>query len=116
MDLQQEVWPTEDFELVTSLVQPSPRGRPVRRDQGTCDTGFMNSVVLLVSASRPTWSRSPTRSPPTTRSAPVGGTSLLFVALAGAVTFLGFSLSKQLRKTRTNAERGVFDDRGKPAH
>jgi hypothetical protein len=33
---------------------------------------------------------------------------VLFVLLAAAVTFLGFSLSKQLRKTRANAEAGVF--------
>jgi hypothetical protein len=42
---------------------------------------------------------------------------VLFVLLAGAVAFLGFSLSKQLRKTRANAEAGVFgkdDDRPAP--
>jgi hypothetical protein len=33
---------------------------------------------------------------------------VLFVALAGAVAFLGFSLAKQLRKTRANAEACVF--------
>ena len=32
------------------------------------------------------------------------------LALAAAVTFLGFSLAKHLRKARTNAERGVFGD------
>lgn len=38
---------------------------------------------------------------------------VLFVLLAAAVTFLGFSLTKHLRKVRTNAEHGVFgtDDR-----
>jgi hypothetical protein len=36
------------------------------------------------------------------------GYLLLFLLLAGAVVFLGFSLNKQLRKTRANAERGVF--------
>jgi hypothetical protein len=35
---------------------------------------------------------------------------VLFVLLAGAVVFLGFSLSKQLRKTRANAEAGVFGE------
>jgi hypothetical protein len=41
---------------------------------------------------------------------------VLFILLAAAVTFLGFSLSKQLRKTRANAEAGVFgkDDRPRP--
>jgi len=42
---------------------------------------------------------------------------VLFLLLAGAVAFLGFSLSKQLRKTRANAEAGVFDkkdDRPRP--
>jgi cbb3-type cytochrome oxidase subunit 3 len=34
---------------------------------------------------------------------------VLFLFLAAAVAFLGFSLSKQLRKTRANAEAGVFD-------
>jgi hypothetical protein len=34
---------------------------------------------------------------------------VLFILLASAVAFLGFSLSKQLRKTRANAEAGVFD-------
>jgi hypothetical protein len=40
---------------------------------------------------------------------------VVFVLLAAAVTFLGFSLTKQLRKTRANAEAGVFgkDDNGK---
>jgi len=43
---------------------------------------------------------------------------VLFILLAGAVAFLGFSLSKQLRKTRANAEAGVFgkdDDRPRPS-
>ena len=35
---------------------------------------------------------------------------VLFLLLAAAVTFLGFSLTKQLRKTRANAEAGVFDE------
>lgn len=42
---------------------------------------------------------------------------VLFILLAAAVAFLGFSLSKQLRKTRANAEAGVFgkdDDRPRP--
>jgi hypothetical protein len=42
---------------------------------------------------------------------------VVFVLLAAAVAFLGFSLSKQLRKTRANAEAGVFgkdDDRPGP--
>lgn len=34
----------------------------------------------------------------------------VFVLLAAAVVFLGFSLTKQLRKTRDNAEAGVFGD------
>ena len=33
---------------------------------------------------------------------------VVFVLLAAAVTFLGFSLAKHLRRARTNAERGVF--------
>lgn len=33
---------------------------------------------------------------------------VLFVLLAAAVTFLGFSLTKHLRKARTNAEHGAF--------
>lgn len=33
---------------------------------------------------------------------------VVFVLLAAAVTFLGFSLSKHLRKVRRNAEQGVF--------
>jgi hypothetical protein len=41
---------------------------------------------------------------------------VLFILLVAAVAFLGFSLSKQLRKTRANAEAGVFgadeDQRG----
>ena len=35
---------------------------------------------------------------------------VVFVALAGAVTFLAFSLAKHLRKARTNAEHGAFGD------
>ena len=33
----------------------------------------------------------------------------VFIGLCLAVTFLGFSLTKHLRKARDNAERGVFD-------
>jgi hypothetical protein len=43
---------------------------------------------------------------------------LVFVLLTAAVVFLGFSLTKQLRKTRENAEHGVFgnDDPQQHAH
>jgi hypothetical protein len=34
--------------------------------------------------------------------------AVVFVLLAGAVCFLGFSLAKHLRKARANAESGVF--------
>jgi hypothetical protein len=40
---------------------------------------------------------------------------VLFLALAGAVAFLGWSLSKHLRKARTNAEHGAFGDNGTQA-
>ena len=33
----------------------------------------------------------------------------VFIALGLAVTFLGFSLTKHLRRANRNAERGVFD-------
>jgi hypothetical protein len=33
---------------------------------------------------------------------------VVFVLLAAAITFLGFSLTKHLRKARTNAEHGAF--------
>lgn len=36
--------------------------------------------------------------------------ALMFVLLILAVVFLGFSLVKQLRKTRSNAEAGVFGE------
>jgi hypothetical protein len=36
------------------------------------------------------------------------GYLVVFVLLVAAVVFLGFSLNKQLRKTRANAEHGVF--------
>ena len=40
-----------------------------------------------------------------------GWTALLvFLALIGAVVFLGFSLVKQLRKAQAAKEAGVFDD------
>jgi hypothetical protein len=39
----------------------------------------------------------------------------VFIALALAVAFLGFSLTKHLRKAGENAERGVFDPSDKPA-
>jgi hypothetical protein len=38
----------------------------------------------------------------------------VFIALALAVAFLGFSLTKHLRRARDNAERGVFDPSDKP--
>ena len=41
---------------------------------------------------------------------------VLFLALAGAVTFLGFSLAKHLRKARSNAEHGAFGENGHTAH
>jgi hypothetical protein len=34
---------------------------------------------------------------------------VVFILLCLAVAFLGFSLSKHLRKARDNAERGAFD-------
>lgn len=40
------------------------------------------------------------------------GYLIVFVLLVGAIVFLGFSLNKQLRKTRANAEHGVFGDPG----
>jgi len=40
------------------------------------------------------------------------GYAVLFVLLAGAVTFLGFSMAKHLRKARTNAEAGAFGGSG----
>jgi hypothetical protein len=33
---------------------------------------------------------------------------VVFLLLVAAVTFLGFSLTKHLRKARANAEQGVF--------
>ena len=38
----------------------------------------------------------------------------VFVGLCLAVTFLGFSLTKHLRRADDNAERGVFDPSDKP--
>jgi hypothetical protein len=40
------------------------------------------------------------------------GYLVVFVLLVAAVVFLGFSLNKQLRKTRANAEQGVFGGPG----
>jgi hypothetical protein len=37
------------------------------------------------------------------------GAFALFIALAVAVAFLGFSMSRHLRKARDNAEQGAFD-------
>ena len=34
---------------------------------------------------------------------------LVFILLALAVVFLGFSLTRHLRKARDNADKGVFD-------
>jgi hypothetical protein len=42
--------------------------------------------------------------------------AVVFVLLAAAVVFLGFSLSKHLRKARTNADSGVFGKRDDAAH
>lgn len=39
---------------------------------------------------------------------------VVFVLLAAAVAFLGFSLSKHLRKVRANAEQGVFEEKPRP--
>ena len=41
------------------------------------------------------------------------GYFVLFLLLAVAVTFLGFSMAKHLRKARENAEHGVFGDNPK---
>ena len=38
----------------------------------------------------------------------------VFIALALAVAFLGYSLTKHLRRANDNAERGVFDPSDKP--
>jgi hypothetical protein len=39
---------------------------------------------------------------------------IVFIGLALAVAFLGFSLTKHLRRANDNAERGVFDPSDKP--
>ena len=39
---------------------------------------------------------------------------VVFLLLAAAVTFLGFSLTKHLRKVRANAEQGVFGQDTRP--
>jgi hypothetical protein len=39
---------------------------------------------------------------------------IVFIGLALAVAFLGFSLTKHLRRASDNAERGVFDPSDKP--
>lgn len=41
------------------------------------------------------------------------GYLVVFLLLVAAVAFIGWNLNKQLRKTRENAERGVF---GKPGN
>ena len=38
----------------------------------------------------------------------------VFIGLVLAVAFLGFSLTKHLRRANDNAERGVFDPSDKP--
>jgi NADH:ubiquinone oxidoreductase subunit 3 (subunit A) len=38
----------------------------------------------------------------------------VFIALAIAVAFLGFSLTKHLRRANENAEKGVFDPSDEP--
>jgi hypothetical protein len=45
------------------------------------------------------------------------GAFAIFVALAVAVAFLGWSLTRHLKKARTNAEAGVFgEDDAKQGH
>jgi hypothetical protein len=38
------------------------------------------------------------------------GYLVVFLLLVVAVVFIGWNMNKQLRKTRANAERGVFGD------
>ena len=38
----------------------------------------------------------------------------VFIGLAIAVAFLGFSLTKHLRRAQDNAEKGVFDPSDEP--
>ena len=38
----------------------------------------------------------------------------VFIALGLAVAFLGYSLTKHLRKVRDNADKGVFDQSDEP--
>jgi len=42
------------------------------------------------------------------------GAFALFIALAVAVALLGWSMTRHLRKARTNAELGVFDPSDQP--
>ena len=42
------------------------------------------------------------------------GAFAVFIALGVAVAFLGWSLSRHLRKARDNAELGVFDPSDEP--
>jgi len=42
------------------------------------------------------------------------GAFWIFIGLALAVAFLGWSLVKQLKKTQANADAGVFEEKDKP--
>jgi hypothetical protein len=71
----------------------------------------MNSVVLLVSGLAAYADKVPSED-----QIGAGWWYLVtFLALAGAVTFLGFSLTKHLRKARDNAEHGAFGENGNKA-
>lgn len=62
----------------------------------------MTLTLLTVLASDPV---------PTTAEVKAGWAALaIFIGMAVAVAFLGWNLAKQLRKTKANADAGVFDE------
>lgn len=69
----------------------------------------MNTFALLVTGVLTDLARLAVDKPPSEDEIGAGWAAVaVFGALAVAVAFLGWSLTKHLRKARTNAEAGVF--------
>ena len=130
-EIQQKVWPTEDYELVESTSRaPTAGGRPVRRhpDARSLRAGCGTTGAMLAPAARPgSTTRRP--SPSDVKAGPLGFAVWIFLILAGrrarlqpgqaAAQGAGRQGRRRLRRRAGRARRGRQPSRPsqrRPAH
>ena len=111
-ELQEKVWPTEDFELVDQpRRRTDPGGRPVRgHPDARADAARLRQWRHAADDRPARWSTASSRAPKP-EDVKAGWVALVvFLLLCAAVVFLGFSLVKQLRKAQAAKDAGVYGD------